>query len=56
MEITINGNPFNIETDIIPGEYEFDNIKPLSDDDFIKTLELDPNIIGTTNDGGDNNE
>ena len=53
MEIIIDGNPFNIETDIIPGEFKFDNIKQLSDDDFVKTLELDPSIIGTNDTGGD---
>lgn len=55
MELIINGNNFNTNTDIIPGEFEFDDIKPLSNEDLVKTIELDSNIVSTES-SGDNNE
>ncbi len=55
MEIIVHGKNYDIDDEICPGELDFENIKILSDEDFVKTLELD---IETINDasGGDNNE
>ena len=55
MEIIVHGKVCDIDKEITPGELEFENIKILSDEDFVKTLELDLENISDVP-GGDNNE
>lgn len=56
MDFVVDGNVFNTKTDIVPGELDFDNVYLLSNEDFIKTMELDKDTVSEINSGGDTSE
>ena len=56
MELVINGKKFDTKKDIIPGTLEFEEFTPVTDEDFVKTIEFDKNVIISQVMGGDNDE
>jgi len=56
MEIIVQGKTCDLDDEICPGELDFENITVLSDEDFVKTVELDLESINNGISGGDNNE
>ena len=57
MDLVVDGKVFNTNNDIVPGELEFDNLYPLANEDFVKTMEFDKATLPTENNniGGDSN-
>lgn len=53
MELVINNKVFDTKKDIVPGELEYDIITPVTDEDFIKTVEFDKNKIIKAMESGD---
>ena len=41
MELIVDGKQFDTKNDVVPGELEYENITPVTDEDFIKTIEFD---------------
>ena len=45
MELVVRDKIVDTKKDIIPGELEFEDTTPATTEDFVKTMELDKNII-----------
>ena len=56
MELIVDGKIFDTKKDIVPGSLEFENITPVTDEDFVKTIEFDKTVILNQSKSGDEDE